>query len=88
VGPTEQALADHSHGGAVGFVFGTFGASAASQSTSWSWLGASASWSGSKATLRWGTALPRWAIRREWSMTDALAQVGAAAVVWERLGPA
>jgi hypothetical protein len=25
VGPTEQALADHSHGGVVGLVFGAFG---------------------------------------------------------------
>jgi hypothetical protein len=25
VGPTEQALADHSHGGLVGLVFGAFG---------------------------------------------------------------
>ena len=25
VGPTEQALADHSHGGVMGLIFGAFG---------------------------------------------------------------
>ena len=53
VGPTEAALADHSHGGVVGLVFGAFGEctpAAASRSTFW-WK-ASASSSGSQATRR------------------------------------
>jgi hypothetical protein len=53
VGPTEAALADHSHGGVVGLVFGAFGE--CSQSVD---LLVESS-SGSKATRRWGTARRR-----------------------------
>jgi hypothetical protein len=65
VGPTEQALADHSHGGVVGASSSAPSASAASLSTYWS--RASASSSESKATPRWGIALLRW--EWGWAMT-------------------
>jgi hypothetical protein len=73
VGPTEQALADHSQGGVVGLVFGAFGECSQSVDLlveSFSKLiGEQGYAEMGYRTPEVGVGVATWAIRREWAMT-------------------
>jgi len=73
VGPTEAALADHSHGGVVGLVFGAFGECSQSVDLLLESFGKSIGEQGfaemGYRTVEVGVGVATWAIRREWSMT-------------------
>jgi hypothetical protein len=73
VGPTEAALAGHSHGGVVGLVFGAFGECSQSAGLL---VGSFGKFIGEPGYAEMGHRTPEvgvgvatWAIRREWSMT-------------------
>ena len=73
VGPTEQALADHSHGGVVGLVFGAFGECSQSVDLLVESFGKLIGEQGyaemGYRTPEVGVGVATWAIRREWAMT-------------------
>jgi hypothetical protein len=73
VGPTEAALADHSHGGVVGLVFGAFGERSQSVGLLVESFGKLVGEQGytemGYRTPEVGAGVATWAIRREWSMT-------------------
>ena len=73
VGPTEAALADHSHGGVVGLVFGAFGECSQSVDLLVESFGKLIGEQGyaemGYRTPEVGVGIATWAIRREWSMT-------------------
>ena len=73
VGPTERALADHSHGGVVGLVFGAFGECSQSVDLLVESFGKLIGEQGyaemGYRTPEVGVGVATWAIRREWAMT-------------------